>query len=83
MICSDNAMYKYLADITSRTKDKHNPNNANNQAAMNNPIGTHIAIPQITVYQLRDNASSKKQILHFELYFVDRYIILFRFLVNI
>jgi hypothetical protein len=46
-------MYKYLAEITSRTKDKHNPNNANNQAAMNNPIGTHIAIP------LRDKASSK------------------------
>ena len=76
MICRDNAIQrtKYLAEIiTSRIKDKHNPNNANNQAAMSNPIGTHIAIPQITPYQLGDNASSEKQILHFELYLVDRY----------
>jgi hypothetical protein len=35
---------------------------------MSNPISTHIAIPQITVYQLRDNDSSKKQILQFVLY---------------
>jgi hypothetical protein len=33
-------MYKYLAEITSRTKGKDNPSNANNQAAISNPVNT-------------------------------------------